>query len=177
MHTGILLAVEAESPEDAIAVAADFAQHVEWSDWNEHSGRWFDEMKGGVLRYTDDPELFLKKVADFQESTEVSIKETVEQVGHLTIEELLTENRYNFYPFGENKIDTSGWSEEEKQILMNDSFALYRAIKGMKIAYGEFTPDTHFWDVPGGLRTSYFLNERIKENPEKQFIVMYDFHF
>lgn len=185
MHTGIILAVEAEDAEDALARAESFVESVHWSDWNEHNGRWSGTIPDGVLRYSDNPELFNETVDNFIESTDKEEIDLIKAVGHLSVEELITDPRYdyNFDEFrseeeiAEERKRFEALSDEDKKVYSNEKSHRWRATKLLRMNSMEFLPETHFWDVEWHTRGRSRLDQRIKENPEKQFIVVWDFHF
>lgn len=188
MHTGVVFVIEADSAEDALASIEGqvYEGHLaDWSDWSEHAGRWSDVVDGGVLRYSDNPERFNEVVDKFIQSTENEVIEIIKEIGHLTIDELVDDPRYHFrldkYETEEERdkrrAEHESLSDEEKKSRSKDALALYHAIRVLKITDGHFTSDTHFFDLSGWSSGRSWLDDRIKENPEKQFIVVWDFHF
>ena len=79
MHSAICLTVQAEDNKDAIGQAAIFSDDVRWSDWFEIGGRWKDIVPtgNGVLRYSDNPEAFLKTVDEFIAYTKKYVDEVL----------------------------------------------------------------------------------------------------
>lgn len=183
MHTGIVLAIEAEDAEDAVARIETFIEsRAHWSDWNEIGGRWSTVIDGNVLCYTDDPETFNQVVNDFIESTNSEEIQLLKEVGHLSVEELVSDPRYNFSfamsdeeRAAENK-ELEGLSDEERRKRSNDKFSRYRASKLLRMNGDEFLPETHFFDAEWDTRARYELDKRIAKNPEKQYLVVWDFH-
>lgn len=174
MHTPILLAVEASDVDEAINFAEGFAEASDWSDWSEQAGRFAEKQKS-VVRYSDDPEEFMRLVEDYQGAMEDEVRRLLDGVGHLTISELVINPKYRLWDF-----DT----EEPTPLLptspvdkLNDKMAVYSAHKLLRLTAGYFTPETHFWDVSWGTRNIKNLKERIEENPEGQFVIVWDFHF
>lgn len=172
MHTGILLAVEAEDKADAVESVSQFNEHnAHWSDWNEHGGRWANVIPDGVISYKENPELFMETLTKFQDYTKEELNRLVNELGHITLRDLALEPKYDFGNFkGEYA------NEEEKNKALTDSLARYRANKLMKLLNGEFDSDTHFYDTREYTMRDTYLLERIKENPENQFIVVWDYH-
>lgn len=191
MHTGIVFAVEADDAEEAISIldgAIYEGQLAPWSDWSEHAGRWSDVCDSGVLRYSDNPEQFNKIVDDFRETTEQVLVEFVRDYGHLTLDELIGDPRYSFgFDRDEFTEEThrdraeAGLAEEDaeekKRRDLKDSLATYNAIRALEITQGRFTSDTHFYDFSGSSINRRWLNERIEKDPERQYLVVWDFHF
>lgn len=151
MHTPILLALEATSEQQAIQQAEYFNEHsAQWSDWNELGGRWQDEIGGtGVLCYADNPEKFLKLVEEFTKATEREKEAYAKEVGEATISAL-----------------TAG-----------DDFTRWKARKLLDLVSEEFTPDQHFFDTVHYCANTVGLKERITQNPDQQFIIVWDYHF
>lgn len=191
MHTGIVFAVEADDAEEAIAMintAIDEERFAEWSDWSEPSGRWSDVVEGGVLRYSDNPEKFNQIVDKFRESTEQVLIDFVKDYGHLTLDELVGDPRYSFgFDRDEFTEEThrdraekglvEERTEEERRQVIKDSLASYKSIRALEIVQGRFTSDSHFYDYSGSSLSRKWLNERIAKDPEKQFVVVWDFHY
>jgi len=148
MHTGIALVVQADSAEEAVACVEHFNEHnAQWSDWNEHGGRWSDVIEGAVLRYSDDPKKFNELVEQYKGYKKAEIERFMAEVGDLTIKEIVTNPK------------------------------LWQANKLLKLVYGEFGERQHFFDADAHTTSDNYLNERIKENPDKQFIVIWDYHY
>lgn len=180
MHTGILLAVEAEGSEDALIIFKDFADEVAWSDWNEHQGRWAGQIPDGILCYKDDPELFNSIVERYVEISNEAEIELLQQVGHLSIEELISDPRYfiNWHADIEDiRSEKEGLSDEEGKTRAFEKLNQYRAFKLLEINQDRFNPDMHFFDIYYSTRSTVPLKKRIDENPEKQYIAMWDFHY
>ena len=172
MHSGILLAVEAEDVADAIHSVENFNEHnAQWSDWNSHGGRWSEMIPDGVLRYSDNPEVFMQVFEQFKGWTKKEFDRLVDDLGNINIRELALDPKYEFGGFkGEYATD------EEKRQALDNSLARYRAGKLMQLLNGEFSNDSHFYDIDNYTMKDDYLLERIKENPERQFIVVWDYH-
>lgn len=183
MHTGILLAVEAEDADVALSIATDFAERQDWSDWNEHQGRWEGQIPNGVLCYTDDPELFNSVVDLYVEMTNSEELDLLKDVGHLSIEELISDPRYFFNwhatpeELEEEQNSLLTLTEEERKARSGDKFHQYRAFKLLNINQNHCAPETHFYDVDEYTRSSIPLKKRLVSSPDKQYIVMWDFHY
>lgn len=171
MHTGILLAVEADDKESAVAQAESFAEYAEWSDWNEQGGR-FAKLEESVLRYSDNPELFMDLVEKHQAFTEDEIRDALDRVGNLTVSELVINPRYRL--FGDEDEDSPSIETKPKDTM--EAFSVFSASRVLRLVAGYFTADTHFWDISWGTRSSKNLKARIEENPDKQYVIVWDFH-
>lgn len=175
MHSGIVLAVVADDPVEAVALVEQFNEtNAHWSDWNDHGGRWMDEIPNGVLRYTDNPTLFMQTVEKFMGYTQKTVKGYLDDLHNKTIGELVTDPKYRFPNGMGNKVDDE--TEEEKHERLHNSLAVWRAQRLLEVVAGAFTSDQHFNDCEYGIAHDGELKKRILENPEKQFIVMWDYH-
>lgn len=164
MHSGVMLVVEADSREEAIDLAHEFANDTNWSDWNEHEGRWKGILDGGVLRYSDDSKKFNELVDNAINNTDAGLNELLNYVGDLTIRELVTNANYRM-----------GLPENESRDI-DEFLALHRSKKALNIVYGDFAPDMFFFDIKGYANNRTALDQRIMENPDKQHLLMWDFH-
>jgi hypothetical protein len=176
MHSGILLAIEADSKEEAVEKIAFFNEHnASWSDWNEHGGRWEDEIPNSVLCYSDDPTLFVNAVSKFQRFTDETRERYLIEIGDVTVAELVTSEEYR--PFIDRKEKVAEMTKEERDEYLNKSLALWRAKKLLQLQDGEFGCDQHFYDAESHSVRDEYLLKRIEENPKRQFIVVWDYHY
>lgn len=180
MHTGIVLVTVAEDADEAVDNIHNFNEHnANWSDWNEHGGRWRSEVEGAVLRYTDNPELFMETINKFQEYTDGAKKRLIDELGNLTIKELATDPKYSWSSYKNMNIGGKSFQElpkEERSRILDDSLAVWRASRLLEMLNGSFQSETHFYDTTEYTVKSDYLLERIKENPENQFLVVWDYH-
>lgn len=186
MHTSILFAVQANSPEDAVDRVYNFTDRLEWSDWNEHQGRWEGEIPNGVICYSEDKDLFLSTLDKYVMSTNQEEIEFLKQVGHLTVEELISDPRYSYniekcYASDAEKEaerqEFLSMSKEEQELHAFDQLYQYRALKLFEMNMGRCIPETHFYDAEEGTRSPLPLKERFENAPEKQYLVMWDLHY
>jgi hypothetical protein len=176
MHTGIVLAIEADSKEEAVQKIEFFNEHnASWSDWSEHGGRWEDVVEGAVLRYSDDPTRFNEVVLEFRKSTEISKARYLEELGDVTVKELVTSEEY--LPFHKKSEKIKEMTDEEREEYLDKSLALWRAKKLLQLQDGEFGSDQHFYDAESYSVSDEYLLRRIEENPSRQFIVVWDYHY
>jgi len=173
MHTGIILVVEAEDADDAVAEVENFNEHnAHWSDWNCHGGRWADEVPNGVMSYADNPALFMGVVDRFKSYSTNELDRLIQDVGDISIKELVTNPKYKF----RRNEPVKDMTPEERDQYFNETLAMYRAKQLLKLADGDFTERAHFYDVKEYTTQDNYLLERIKENPNKQFLVVWDYH-
>jgi hypothetical protein len=164
MHTGHILLVQAESADDAEQIARRHSEEQEWSDWNELGGRWSNVVEGSVLQYTKNKELFYSLTTQFGTLTLAEIAEARAKVGHLTINEILdaasSEQRY--------EVESDKW-------LCN-----YFAGRLLDTTYEDrHTPETYLFDVEDYSNDPYAKKALLRciENPEQQYLVVWDYHF
>jgi len=175
MHTGILLAVTAQSAKEAVDKVNNWNEYsAGWSDWSEHGGRWSDELPNNVLCYGDNPELFKTTIAKYKQFTQDTIERDLEGIKDLTIEELVTNKRYSFA--NRYSAETNKLTKDEKQQALSDSLALFRAKKLLSIVHDDFTSEQHFYDIEDYTAETDDLNKRIESDPTQQYLVIWDYH-
>jgi hypothetical protein len=176
MHTGIVLAIEADDNEEAVQKIEFFNEHnASWSDWNEHGGRWEEDLPNAVLRYTDNPTLFMEKVREFQKFTQDSKERYLSELGDVTIKELVTSEEY--LPFHKKTGKIKEMTYEEREEYLDKSLALFRARRLLELHDGEFGCDQHFYDAEAHGVSDEYLLKRIEERPNRQFLVVWDYHY
>lgn len=176
MHTGIVLSIETESEAEAVAKIEFFNEHnASWSDWNEHGGRWEDVIPNSVLRYSDNPTLFMETVRKFQKFTTDTKERYLQELGDVTVKELVTSEEYQ--PFHKRTQKVAEMTEQEREAYLDKSLAMWRAKKLLQLQDGEFGCDQHFYDAEAYSVDEKYLLERIEKNPEGQFIVVWDYHY
>jgi hypothetical protein len=168
MHTAqiILVEIEDEETDSPQEFAESFLQNAsenggEWFDWygglgEGLAGRWAGEIfEGDVLRYSDNPEL-AEKVID---EALASRKQEVES-SRAVLADFATESAL-YDPENQGKYDREG-------------YALYKMGQVL----------SNFWCSDSGIYDSVTwdanlknFRERVQKNPEKQYLVVVDFHF
>lgn len=173
MHTGIVLVVEADDADEAVAEVENFNEHnAHWSDWNTHGGRWADVVPNAVISYTENPALFTETVEKFKQFIVEERDRLIRDVGDVSIKELVTDPKYKF---ARNE-PVKDMTPEERDQYFNETLALYRAKQLLKLADGDFSAQAHFYDIKEYTTQDTYLLERIKENPNNQFLVVWDYH-
>jgi hypothetical protein len=173
MHTGIVLVVEAEDAESAVAEVEHFNEHnAQWSDWNEHGGRWSEVVPNAVLQYSENPALFEATVDKFRGFTMDEQVRLLSDIGDVTVKELVTDPKYRF---GRNE-PVKNMTPEERDRYFDETLAVYRAKQLLKIVDGDFSQMSHFYDVQAYSSNEKYLLERIEREPNKQFLVVWDYH-
>jgi len=166
MHIGHILLVEATSGKEAESKAYKFVDSCaqdRWSDWSEIGGRWDGEFDGSnILCYKTNPELFDKKIAMWQASMQNEIDRLLEQVGDLTISELVS-------------ISNIG---KEKQLEGDDYLASYRAMKVLRMSENSgYDSHSQVFDTETYTSNLKYFRDRVANAPENQYAVIWDFHF
>jgi hypothetical protein len=164
MHTGHVLLVQAESADDAEQIARRHSEEQGWSDWNEMGGRWSDIVPNSVLRYSENKELFYTTITNFGNLTLKEREETRARIGHLTINEILDANASN-----------ETYDADSDKWLCN-----YFAHRILENSYADrHTPETYVFDVEDYSNDPYAKRALLRcvENPEQQYLVMWDYHF
>jgi hypothetical protein len=160
MHVPHLLFTEAADADEARQKVSHFIEMAaDWSDWNEIGGRWEGLFDGeNILCYKDNPELFKKEVADFQETMDNEFDRYLDEVGDMTVSEL-THN----YKHKSEKPDPNHlvWKAQLVIEMSKDTYESHSQLYDTV----EYTSDT----------TAMF--KRCDENPETQYAVIWDFHF
>jgi hypothetical protein len=164
MHTGHVLLVQAESADDAEKIARRHSTELDWSDWNEMGGRWSDTVPNSVLRYSDNKELFYTTVTNFGNLTLSQHAESRARVGHLTINEILDAK----------ESDKTYETDSDKWLCH------YFAHRLLDNSYADrHTAETYVFDVEDYSNDPYAKRALLRcvENPEQQYLVVWDYHF
>lgn len=168
MHTAqiILVEIEDEDTDSPQAFAESFLDGSmeaggTWFDWyggiyEGLAGRWAGEVvEGDVLRYSDNPELAEEIIENFLERRQKEVEYAQEIIRDCDVENM------NY-----NTSDHGMWDKE--------GYALY---KMGQILSNFWCPQSGVFDsVTWGADLKYF-RERLAENPEKQYLVVVDFHY
>lgn len=184
MHTGILLAVEAVDVDEAFDLIEDFnEENAGWSDWNEAWGRWKADFPNGALCYRDDPDKFLSTIDQFHTYTMNNIYDDLKYVGNITVWQLvmLKEHRIGGGlddPAMLNtalKVGKGGTTSGD----YSDSTYLnvFRTRSLLELVEGTFCNGQHFFDVTAHTPNKECVLKRIKNKPEDQWLVVWDYHF
>ena len=171
MHTGHIVLIEADSAEEAVAevemklMPDEGRSWAEWSDWCEIGGRWegeFGEGEPSVLQYSDDPILadtkinkFLQNRLDYLQSAITAI-ESFDLIGEL--------KKYN--PETSSIVgDTDDWMSK------------WKARTALEIVEDHWVAYSGVYDITYGSATLGEFRKRCESDPDRQFLVMVDFHY
>ena len=175
MHTYHRLAVQADSAEEAKAIALNFAEDQEWSDWHSlPDDSRLSDMKVAT-NYTSDTTAFTKIVEQACEWTTDCIRDVVKQYGDVSLKEILTNPRYDFAVYEGQPVREL--TEEENDKRLGDSLAVFRVSRAMKVLNKEYGSETMFYDTVEYTPNPEWLNKRTESDPDTQWIVIMDYHF
>lgn len=147
--------------------------NAEWSDWNGLGGRWSDVIPGSVLRYSDNPELFMQTVERFDEFYHKEQQEAVDKFGDLTVRQLLTDKRFHSLYRDRDELNQD---TETATVADSDLLAIWQVQRALRAFIGYFGFDQSFFDIANHTNRTSNMKRRIQENPDKQFIVVWDYH-
>jgi hypothetical protein len=146
-----------------------------WSDWNEvqsnsevsFAGRWESENLFGeksehdTLRYSDDPETAESVIATY-------LKHRYTDIDNY---------RQKLYADGKQDILFSYNYDHEAEWSFPESMPLYYAKKLAELLNGEWVSDSAIYDLETWETNLTSFRQRIDSNPDRQFLVLVDFHF
>lgn len=163
-HTGHILLVEADTEKDAVnevlsQIIWSDTPNPTWSDWHEIGGRWEGELDGkNVMQYQGNEAKAEKLIAERMSARREVIERLVEESKAITLEDAYTE----YDPeTGDSK----------------NSLNIYRHEKLAKLLQDDWTTDSYTYDLGAYTANLKYFRERLEKNPEKQFLVMVDFHY
>ncbi len=168
MHSLVIFSTVAESEREAHdKVSAFINENCHWSDWNEIGGRWDGFIEGkNVFSYKENPEAFLDAVKKAIEYRTESINRLIVDVGSKTLAEIVGNPKY-YEP-------TSPDSDMDRTI--DELLTAYRAKVLLGIVTHESGPEQTFFDTEDHRGDDRTLRKRIESDPDKQWLVVWDFH-
>lgn len=170
MHTYHRIAVEADDREEAIALAEAFANEQSWSDWNQIH---IDDVES-VISYKDNPTKFVEQKEQACKWTQETITQAVELYGDISLRELLTNPKYDFSSFNQ---PVNELTKEQRDKYLEESLAVFKATRAFEVLNGRYTSDVMFYDTIEYTANPKWVNERVGSNPDRQWIVIVDYHF
>ena len=184
MHTGQLISVQADNPEQALSAVSDFAEATEWSDWWEFGGRWTTkEMEHGyLLTYDSNPDLFNQLLTKYEDRNQDTIRRALKRHGEVTITDLLTLPRYKSRSAsiadGENVLQREKVLDPEAwDAYWSDVTAWYTVADALDVLRGTHTCETGYYDIEAWTTRPEAVIKRCQENSANQYLVVVDFHF
>jgi hypothetical protein len=175
MHTYHRLAVVADNADEAKAIALNFAEDQQWSDWcSLPEDSKFSDIKVAT-NYTSDRQEFAKLVEQATKWTTETVTKVVEEYGDITLKDILTNPKYTF-EHGDKRPITE-LAEEEKDERLKNSLGLFRVGKALSVLNEDYSAETMFYDTVEYTITPKYLQERLLSDPDTQWIVIVDYHF
>jgi len=167
VHTLHIYAVEAETKDDAIQAAQNFADNETWSDWNEVGGRWSDELPDNCVAFSENEALCREVIAKMQKQTSEAINEAIHLYGNLTIKDLLQDIR---------RYTLSGLPAANDDEL-DERLASFRIGKALDTVRGDTGSSQMFYDISDFSDDPKWFFLRALTRPEQQFLVAVDHHY
>ena len=162
--------VEAENAEEALdkvksAITYSETPYPAWSDWHEIGGRWSGLFEGweetrDVLCYAENPILaedIIEKFTGYRTST---MKQYLSEINDakFDLEKAVSEYEITGDSFGDK------------------SKTYWRIRKLGELLADNWTYDTAIYDLDQHTANLRYFRERVKVEPQKQFLVPVDFH-
>jgi hypothetical protein len=172
MHTGHIVLVEANSAEEAKVIVEgnlmpeEGSSWADWSDWCQIGGRWADEFEGeedsAVLCYDENPLLAEKKIKEFLQYRMNRIEQAVSVLDEgLDLVSILK----SYKPSERLNLDSA-----------EDSISLWKVNVALDLIDDVWVSQSFVYDMTYGSASVKDFERRCEEAPEKQFLVMVDFH-
>jgi hypothetical protein len=168
MHTAQIIIVEIEdedtdSPEAFVETFLESATEAggTWFDWfgglgEGLAGRWSGEVvEGDILRYSDNPELAEKVIADFLGRRQSEIEHCQKIIADLGVESI-------------------SYDVDKQDRYDREGYALY---KMGQVLSNFWCSDSGIYDAQAWSPDLRYFRERLQENADKQYLVVVDFHF
>lgn len=174
MHTLHHIAVEAASSKAAfrsvkLFVEERIASGEFWSDWAVvGGGRWSEHSKDDHEDTPKDVISYVKNKDTFESALQIT-RESRKQEMKRTIENIAGE--------GEAALVIAALEYAKKGDCEPYNMNSYMFLKVTEVLCGRWTPDTFFYDMKDQTTSFSYLEERVKDNPEEQYLVPVDFHF
>ena len=174
MHTYHRLAVEADNEQEAKGTALQFAEEQGWSDWcSIVDDDRVQDMKVAT-QYTNNPKGFNELIDVACGWTQETVTKAVELYGDIPLREILTNPKYDFGGFNKPLGDLT---EEQREQHLNESLAIFKITRALKVINKEYDSDTMFYDTVEYTPNPEWVQKRAETDPDKQWIVIVDYHF
>ena len=199
MHTMHLIAIEAESPEEAVSGAEEaieeYGEGDVW-DWREVGGRWKGQLAGSnVLAYADNPEefqsqldkvrsrrlqemqflaqKFSREVVSMESQAKHSLNPSLYAPTHKRRSVIVSEVLQKILSM--DKTLPEGFVDGEETDIDTHMAGYYMRKLGSLIA-DYYITDSGFYDATGCSPAFNDVGKRCKENPSRQYLVVMDLH-
>ena len=174
MHTYHRLAVEADNEQEAKGTALQFAEEQGWSDWcSIVDDDRVQDMKVAT-QYTNNPKGFNELIDVACGWTQETVTKAVELYGDISLREILTNPKYDFGGFRKPLGDLT---EEQREQHLNESLAIFKITRALKVINKEYDSDTMFYDTVEYTSNPEWVRKRTETDPDRQWIVIVDYHF
>ena len=174
MHVLHYIAVEAQDKEEATEfvnsnLETTLEEGAPWYDWfvtgggrftAETTERAYEDTSYHTLSYVDDSLRFYAVLKERQRLRLEQFKERFERVNETKLKDII-----------------QSYLSEGSEAIGGDRLTVYNYIEMLKTINGYWTPDSYFYDLVSYDTEIDDVKERIKNNPNKQFLVPVDFHF
>lgn len=163
-HTGQILLVVADTEEEALdavrsAITYNDVPNPDWSDWHEIGGRWDGQLEGkNVMQYHGNEAKAEEFIAGRLAERRQEMEYLLEKSKDITLED--AHDQYD--PEVEN---------------FKYSMNVYYHEKLAKVLQDDWTTDSYVYDLEVYTANLKYFRERLEKEPEKQFLVVVDFHF
>lgn len=167
MHALQLIAIEADSPEEATMTVRNLLdgclednERNTWFDWYEIGGRWSGEPFGNnsnVLQLTDENK-FHEILGQTLEIRNSYVEKYVRDI--------------NF-----NTLKSSLLSLNHEEGNSGDVFSLVALNSLSEMALGFWNHNNYLYDMVAETPHFQWLRERVTSTPETQYLVAVDFHY
>lgn len=174
MHVLHYLAVEADSNKDAFNSVKSKLEECSgpnfWSDWHVvGGGRWSKNSKDGytdtvkdVLSYVKDKKKFDNALQWSKNARKDEMKSLLDAVQKSDGEATFMSSALSFIKNGDSQT-----------LDMN----AYNMLRIAQYLLGHWNCNSYYYDLESGGCSYEYLDQRLKDNPDSQYLVPVDFHF
>jgi hypothetical protein len=157
MHVLHYLATEASSKTEAVDNVEE--TKPQWSDWHSVGGRWGNLHKGNAISYRTSPKEFIEALKDCRARRSAKVLELLEQSNM----DKFNISALEYMKTGDLKINYSD---------LNNFYVF--ALTEMLL--GNWCVDSGFYDTVAGCASFESLEDRIKKDGARQYLVAMDYH-
>jgi hypothetical protein len=86
----------------------------------------------------------------------------------------LTNPKYDFSSFNKPVNDLT---KEQRDIYLEESLAVFKVTRAFEVINKRYTSDVMFYDTIEYTADPKWVNERAESDPDRQWIVIVDYHF
>jgi hypothetical protein len=163
--------VEADTAEDAFdLVEGILSEAPEWSDWHEASGSHSKDFAG---RWSNS--VFITHKDEEAKSENYLCYATDPALAEVVIERFLQNRLDDIRSYKAKAIDLS--SAPYDPYAKDTGMDIWYSKKLAQLLNDEWTPDSGLYDLTTYTASLAYFIERVKNAPEKQWLIPVDFHF